>query len=253
MAQVGYTNFMLQYWFLFIIIGIGVIVLIAFNVLAYCYFSKRKPVDPSQLLPELEKLEQEKLAAKRGLRPVGSAGFTNTANIKSPVPNELPNDGENDDLDQFRLDALTAHNLYREKHNVGHLQYCESLSIYAQYWAENMAKVGQISHSPTQWREKYNGDPLGENIISTDKFKITGKGLSDMWYSEAFKHNFNSETQTDTRSFTQMVWAASKQVGFGRTKGPDGNWYACAHYYPAGNTPNEFFNNVFPLQMDDQL
>jgi glioma pathogenesis-related protein 2 len=248
MAEIGYTNFVLQYWFLIVIIGCGVIIIILFNVCAYCYFSKNKSVDPVKLAEELDELEQEKLAEKRGLRK-DSAGFTSPGAIKSagPIANELPDDGDNDDIEQFRLDALTAHNLYREKHNVGHLQYCESLSIYAQYWAENMAKTSKISHSPSQWREKYNGDPLGENLISTDQFKITGKGLSDMWYSESFKHDFNSETQTDTRSFTQMVWSSTKQVGFGRAKGPDGNWYACAHYAPTGNVPGEFFDNVFPF------
>ena len=252
MAEVGYTTFILQYWFLVVIIGVGIIVLVLFNVFAYCYFSKNKSVDPAKLTEELDRLEQEKLAAKRGMR-IDSGGFTNPAGIKSPLPRELPEDGDNDDIEQFRLDALTAHNLYRERHSVSHLQYCESLSIYAQYWAENMAKTGKLSHSPSQWREKYNGDPLGENIISTDQFKITGKGLSDMWYSESFKHDFNSESQTDTRSFTQMVWSSTKQVGFGRVKAADGSWYACAHYAPTGNVPNEFANNVFPFVPEQHL
>lgn len=243
----GYTNFILQYWFIVVILAIGLIALILFNIIAYCYFSKRSPVDPLKIVPQLEEEERKKKEAKIARQ---TARFTNVDGMKSPIAGGVGQnliDDDNQDLQQFRIDALASHNIYRQRHNAPTLQYCESLSIYAQFWAENMAKTGKLTHSPQQWRLKYNGEPLGENIITTDRFKITGKGLSDMWYSESFKHDFTSDQQTNTKSFTQMVWIDSKQVGFGRAKGNDGNWYACAHYTPAGNIPGEFLSNVYPL------
>jgi hypothetical protein len=249
MAEEGYTNFVLQYWFIVIILGLGGIVLIIFNVVAYCYFAKRNPVDATKILPEIEEEEE---ARKRALQSPGFSNAFPNDGFRSPGGRSMLLEEDNNDLDQFRVDAYEAHNIYRENHGAGNLQYCESLSIYAQYWAESMAKSCKIAHSPPQWRAKYNGDPLGENVLVTNRFKVTGKGLSDMWYSESFKHDYYEETQADTKSFTQMVWNDSKQVGFGRAKGGNGNWYACAHYYPAGNIPNDFKNNVFQVVIQEE-
>ncbi len=64
--------------------------------------------------------------------------------IASPIssddfpPNQIsftPNPS-NEDLKQFRMDAIEAHNDYRVKHQVKPLAYSEELSIYAQYHAE---------------------------------------------------------------------------------------------------------------------
>lgn len=61
------------------------------------------------------------------------------------------------------------------------------------------------------------------------------------------KHNYQ-ELQKETKSYTQLIWASSRKVGFGRAKSEDGKWYGCAHYYPEGNIIGLFKNNVYPLQ-----
>lgn len=81
------------------------------------------------------------------------------------------------DLDQFRVDAFVSHNLYREKHGVALLQHCRVLSDFAQYWAEYIAKQNKIIHSTPEWRMQYNNIMLGENIVATNGFPITGKGI----------------------------------------------------------------------------
>ena len=50
--------------------------------------------------------------------------------------------------------------------------------------------------------------------------------MSDMWYSESYKHDFDSDNQHDTRSFSQMIWNSSRQVGFGRAVSKTNAWYA---------------------------
>jgi len=173
-----------------------------------------------------------------------------------------------DEVNQFRMDALQTHNEYRSKHNAPPLQYSEDLSMYAQYWAENMAKTNRLVHSPPEWRLKFNNEPLGENVVLTNGFNLTGKGefllidflkiiysnclclifkgMSDMWYGESYKHAF-LDLQKDTKSFTQMVWINSRMVGFGKAQAADGKWYGCAHYYPEGNIPGQFRNNVLAV------
>lgn len=220
-AEIGYTNFLLQYWFVIVILGVGLIAIIIFNLAAYCYFARQHPLDPEKLISELEAEERKKREMKKLEKmpqvtsPQPQKGVTSNGGTKTPDPRALSQLGtdDNSDLQQFRIDALESHNIYRERHGAEPLQYCETLAVYSQHWAEYIARIAKIIHSTPEWRKKYNGEALGENLISTNGFKITGKGLSDMWYSESFKHNFTEEMQQETKSFTQMIWNGSKQVG----------------------------------------
>ena len=153
-------------------------------------------------------------------------------------------DPDSNTIDQFRVDAMLAHNIYRDKHDSVPLQHCKVLSDLAQKWADKISREDKLLHSIPEWRMQYNKVMLGENLVSTQDFKITGKGMSDMWYSESFKHDFNREDQKDTRSFTQMIWNESRQVGFGRAQSRTKNWYAVALYHPCGNIEGEFKENV---------
>lgn len=71
-----------------------------------------------------------------------------------------------------------------------------------------------------------------------------------MWYSESFKYNYDAdgETQNDCKSFTQMIWNDSRQVGFGKAEANDGSYYAVALYHPCGNIDGEFKDNVKPVK-----
>ncbi|RNA36102.1 Golgi-associated plant pathogenesis-related 1 [Brachionus plicatilis] len=244
MSEIGYTNAWLQFWYVFVALGVGLLSIILFNAITFCYFIRRKPIDPVRLFTDLNdedesllQKEEEFIENSIGANP----GFEEDENFEE---NLSP---ENYDLNQFRMEALEVHNDYRAKHYAPPLQYSEELSQYAQYWAENMAKVNKLVHSPSEWRLKFNGEPLGENVVLTNGFKLGGKGMSDMWYSESYKHSYQ-ELQKETKSYTQMIWASSRKVGFGRAKSEDGKWYGCAHYYPEGNIIGLFRNNVYPLQ-----
>ena len=106
--------------------------------------------------------------------------------VKPPGPNV--NDPLANAIDQFRVDALLAHNIYREKHESVPLQHCRVLSDYAQMWANRIAKEDKLIHSTPDYRLQYNKVMLGENLVATTDFKITGKG----YIIECFFNNNNS-------------------------------------------------------------
>jgi hypothetical protein len=234
MADTGYSNFFLQYWFVIIILGIGLLAIIVFNLVIYFVFSKKKPVDPNTILSELDELENEKKSkkSKKSFADIRSDSL-------SPGSGLL-----NNDLNKFQNEALGYHNFYRKKHASPPLTLDDTLSGFAQYWAEELTKMANPVHSPMNWRKKYNGEPLGENIF-VSKNQITGKSLSEVWYSEVNKHDFSQSLQNETQSFTQMIWFDTKKVGFGKAYGPNGRCVVVALYYPMGNIQNEFENNVY--------
>ena len=42
----------------------------------------------------------------------------------------------------------------------------------------------------------------------------------------------------------KIIWKNTEEVGFGISKTSDGNFYAVAYYYPAGNVLGEFSKNI---------
>merc|ERR1711997_884383 len=58
------------------------------------------------------------------------------------------------DLDKFRQDSLTAHNVYRAKHGVPDLKLNNELNALAQEWAECLIANNAFEHRPnTQYGE----------------------------------------------------------------------------------------------------
>ena len=78
-------------------------------------------------------------------------------------------------------------------------------------------------------------------------YKITGKNMTESWYSEIKDYNFrNPDEYGDTGHFTQVVWKESKELGIGYAKSRSGNYYGVANYYPAGNFIGNYKENVLP-------
>jgi hypothetical protein len=222
MAGIGYTNFVLQYWFLVLILSIGTIAALLFNIITY-FFYNRKFISPTE-----ENQEGDK---------------ANDVDNQENKNEMLKSDQE--DVENFRKEALVCHNKYRQLHGTPPLAYNHQLSLYAQHWADHLLKFGKIVHSPVDWRKKFNGELLGESIVTADKL-ITGNAMSYMWYSESSEHDYNEDAgQEHTEAFTQMVWYNTRIVGFGRSFNKDGQCFAVALYYPAGNLSGQYSNNVY--------
>ena len=72
-----------------------------------------------------------------------------------------------------------------------------------------------------------------------------GEKMIRRWLKEGRKYNFGGEGHKTTENFTQMVWQASQEIGVGRARSEDGNWYyGVVVFNPPGNIPNKYVNNV---------
>ncbi|CAF5205084.1 unnamed protein product, partial [Rotaria magnacalcarata] len=76
---------------------------------------------------------------------------------------------------------------------------------------------------------------------------LTGDRLTKIWYRECERHDFNVDLQENSLHFSQLVWKGTREVGFGRCQTPDKkHWYGVAVYFPPGNYPNQYMENVQP-------
>ena len=44
--------------------------------------------------------------------------------------------------------------------------------------------------------------------------------------------------------FTQVVWKKTRLVGCAKAKSASGAWFSTCHYYPTGNYPNQYTDNI---------
>ena len=145
--------------------------------------------------------------------------------------------------DEINNEALAVHNQLRARHHAPPLklnkELCQIAKKYAQYLADNEL----FEHS----KGKYHGDNMGENLYMCGGFKLTGKKMTEEWYSEIKDYDFSGGSSPGvTGHFTQVVWKGSKEVGFGVAKSRGGNYYGVGNYYPAGNWVGEYEENVLP-------
>ena len=147
-------------------------------------------------------------------------------------------DGANE-FSQFDLEALEAHNKYREKHHSPPLTLNKDLCKIAQAYAEKLLQNNSLSYS----FGNYKGNDMGENIFMCQGSEATGTMATDDWYNEVKSHNFKKDFQKGTGHFTQIIWKDTKEVGFGIAN--RGNtYYVVANYYPPGNFLGQYSKNV---------
>jgi uncharacterized protein YkwD len=209
------NSFFQQYWYVWLIISIGVVVLIVVNVLICCYFRHHKKLN------EIDPKTGEKRLYNKDwgiTKPQQSVFVPIEQNKSDGTDNPLMID-EYDDS-KFAIEALMSHNQYRIQHAAAPLQSNEYLNKAATDWARELVKMNQLKHSPDQWR-RYQGSVLGENLAFFVGPVLKGDRLTEMWYREAKKHDFNADLQENSLHFAQVVWKNTKQVGFGRCQTQD--------------------------------
>ncbi|CAF0847105.1 unnamed protein product [Rotaria sp. Silwood1] len=235
--QIG--SFFQQYWYVWLILSIGVVALITANVLICCYFCHHRKLN------EIDPKTGEKRLHNKDW---GIAKPTQTLFI--PIERNTQEEAENplmiDELDdsKFAVEALMSHNQHRLQHGAAPLQQNEYLNKAATDWARELVKMNQLKHSPDQWR-RYKGSVLGENLAYFIGPVLKGDRLTEIWYRESQRHDFNADLQENSLHFSQLVWKSTKEVGFGRCQTQDKKqWYGVALYYPPGNFPNQYATNV---------
>jgi len=147
---------------------------------------------------------------------------------------------------QFIQESIESHNKLRAEHGCPPLVHAQDLSDFAQKWADQIAATGRFQHSDA----KLNGVKLGENIAmrwSSGGADYDGDGATNQWYSEIGVHDFSSEPRSlASGHFTQVIWKASREAGFGKAKSKDGKCFVVGSYRPAGNLIGSFVENVPP-------
>lgn len=142
----------------------------------------------------------------------------------------------------YRRECLYHHNKIREMHGVPPLRESDSLSEYSQHWANFIAETDTLTHSSMIW----DGKNVGENIAKAGAIiNDPSQLIVHKWYEEKENYDFaNPNSQNNTKNFTQMVWKKTESIGFGLSYSQSGNTFIVINYYPAGNTPSEYSENV---------
>merc|ERR1712165_544107 len=144
------------------------------------------------------------------------------------------------DLDKFRQDSLTAHNVYRAKHGVPDLKLNNELNALAQEWAEYLIANNAFEHRPN--------NNNGENIYMSSgrAAQDQAQGAVDSWYSEIKDYTFGKEPSWGgpvTGHFTQVVWKGSTDVGVGVAQ-EGSKVVVVANYSPPGNYGGQYVDDV---------
>jgi len=209
------NNFFQLYWYVWLILSIGVVTLIACNIIICCYFRHHKKLN------EIDPKTGEKNLYNKDwgvTKPIQSIFVPIEQNKSEEVNSPLMIDDYDDG--KFAIEALMSHNQYRIQHGAAPLQANEYLNRAAKDWAQELVKMNQLKHSPDQWR-RYQGSVLGENLAYFIGPVLKGDRLTDMWYRECKRHNFNGDLQENSLHFSQLVWKSTKEVGFGRCQTQD--------------------------------
>ena len=133
------------------------------------------------------------------------------------------------------------HNKVRKEVGVGPVKWSPTVAKFAQEWANEVAKTGNLGHRPEigAWKQKY-----GENMawgFGGNYGVLTG---AKSWYDEKRFYTPGTPIPKDVASFkalhyTQMVWKDTTEIGAGKAviqKGDKKGWLVIVcNYNPRGN------------------
>uniref|UniRef100_UPI00398F20F7 GLI pathogenesis-related 2 isoform X1 n=2 Tax=Pristiophorus japonicus TaxID=55135 RepID=UPI00398F20F7 len=187
----------------------------------------------------------------KNVLPVGSKvkegedGSTQEERVKAPQGSGTSQVAPIPEMEKkaFIAELLQEHNRLRALHKSQPLQLKSELSVQAQKWADHLVDIKTLQHSDTKY---------GENLWykwSSNAQLPTGTEVSESWYNEIKKYNFNAPGfSSGTGHFTQVVWKASREMGVGYATDGKGMFMVVAAYNPAGNitNPGYFKDNVLP-------
>jgi pathogenesis-related protein 1 len=138
------------------------------------------------------------------------------------------------------LAALDYHNAMRAEVGSGPLRWSESLSVFAQAWADHLVSIScKIQHRPStgEWAQEY-----GENIFWGNGRYFDATEASKNWYSEKKDFVYGPITPSNygrVGHYTQMMWRNTTDVGIGMAQCKSGAYIIVANYSPRGNYINE--------------
>lgn len=136
-----------------------------------------------------------------------------------------------DSVEQVHAQAapewLEAHNSVRRRVGAPELAWSGRLAAAAQEWARTLIARRQFRHSP--------GVKYGENLYEIRGASAVPAIVVRAWASEAGNYDYRSNTcRGGCGHYTQLVWAATKEVGCGVAREREREVWVC-QYDPPGN------------------
>ncbi|KAG5449861.1 Golgi-associated plant pathoproteinsis- protein 1 [Clonorchis sinensis] len=144
-------------------------------------------------------------------------------------------------MDDFIEECLREHNAKRELHGAPALKHSRALDKTAQDWAEALISEPSIKNSPLSSRGEV-GESISMRTSSASHVDIQGNEVVNQWYADIKNYNF-AEGKGPAGNFTQLVWKATREVGFGKARS-SGKCIVVAHYRPPGNVRGHYAENV---------
>jgi hypothetical protein len=137
---------------------------------------------------------------------------------------------------------LAAHNRERSAAGIAPLEWDDTLSAEAEEWADHLAALGDIEHSPDDPDEL---DPQGENLWLGTRGAYSPEEMVDLWIEEKKHYRpgiFPAVSRTgdldDVGHYTQLMWAETGRVGCAVSDSDDYEILVC-RYRQAGNVIGE--------------
>ena len=143
--------------------------------------------------------------------------------------------------EEFRAAALATHNQLRARHYAPPLEFNPNLDAYAQKWSDYLASTGQLVTQPNT--------PYGINVLRAPTLdNISGAFPVQYWYRLVRNYHYyggepNQAEFKQWSTFTQVVWRNVTWLGLGCSERL-GQVYVTAYYYPPGNVPCRYAENV---------
>jgi hypothetical protein len=148
----------------------------------------------------------------------------------------------------FDQRILAAHNQERLSLGLEPLSWNPALVQTAQQWADYLAATGRFEHAP---ENRYQ--PEGENLWAGTKGFYAPEAMVDAWVREKkyfrpglFPDNSTTGKMEDVGHYTQLVWAATHEVGCAQAKSASEDILVC-RYAEAGN-----YRGEQPFRASDQ-
>ena len=170
---------------------------------------------------------------------------------------------------KFIKEALNKINYWRIFHGVEPLEEDDDLNKRAFIIAKQFLTDGTFDIVNLNYE---NGGELGMNALKCEN-ELKPEKLIEKWHSEKDNYNFQEpqEFELESNNFTQMIWKDSKKFGLGfhyqKEEIPENEntndhppkkgkiinaYYYIALFYPAGNIPEKYKDNVISPEIDEE-
>ena len=137
-------------------------------------------------------------------------------------------------------ELLARHNLERSERGVPVLAWDPALAQGAQAYADELARVNLLRHSP-----KGNRRGIGENLWMGTRDYYRPSMMVGTWASERSMFraaNFPAVSSTgnwaDVGHYTQIIWPGTQRVGCAIGKSANSDVLVC-RYWPSGNVDGQ--------------